>query len=346
MATTGTKETEVDEAPFSASTAVGSVVVAVRVTLRAPLSVAPSPRPELVLALRMSSANEAPIPNLAPVAPPERAWAPSLKSALALMVTSAVAPLIATVPRSRAEVLSVTRSIAAEPATPSPPPAVAPDFDFACSLPRVAAVNVSEDALAVPPTSAWFVASTLFTATAAPMPSVVEPELDPSALAVAFVVPFELSVNVLALTVTPVGTELSALVLAMLTAMPAATLIGTEAPLLSVALAGGVGLSLAPESPLPLAAAAPSAVLRWALAWWLTSPLPLLDGAPPALAVASDSVVELLVALKLTAPVALRLRAVLERTAWWAMVSARARPIAALPPALLDPVALVVTFPV
>src|ERR1700687_4709384 len=342
MATTGTKETEVDEAPFSASTAVGSVVVAVRVTLRAPLSVAPSPTPALVLALRMSSASEAPIPNLAPVAPPERAWAPSLKSALAVIVTSAAAPLIATVPRSRAEVLRLTRSIAAEPATPSPPPAVAPDADFACSLPCVAALRVSAPALAVPATSALLVASTLLTATAAPMPTVVEPELEPSALAVALVVPLELSVKVLALTVTPVASEVSALLLAML----AATLMGTEAPLLSVALAGGVGLSPCAESPPPLAAAAPSAVLRWALAWWLTSPLPLLDGAPPALAVASDSVVELSVALKLTAPVALRLRAVLERTAWWAMVSARARPIAALPPALLDPVALVVTFPV
>src|ERR1700687_2924017 len=184
--------------------------------------------------------------------------------------------------------------------------------------------------------SALLVASTLFTATAAPMPKVVEAELEPSALAVPLLVPFELSVNVLALTVTPIASEVSALVLAMLTAMPAATLIGTEAPL----------LSLSPESPLPLAAAAPSAVLRWALAWWLTSPLPLLDGAPPALAAASDSVVELLVALKLTAPVALRLRAVVDITEWWAMVSARARPMAALPPALLLPVALVVTFPV
>jgi hypothetical protein len=128
------------------------------------------------------------------------------------------------------------------------------------------------------------------------------------------VVPVELSVNVLALTVTPVGTEVSALVLAMLTAMPAATLMGTEAPLLLVALAGGVGLSLCPESPPPLAAAAPSAVLRWALAWWLTSPLPLLEGAPPALAVASDSVLDVLVALRLTAPVALRLRLVVAST--------------------------------
>ena len=45
MATTGTKETELELAPFSASTAVGSVVVAVRVTLRAPLRLAPSPTP-------------------------------------------------------------------------------------------------------------------------------------------------------------------------------------------------------------------------------------------------------------------------------------------------------------
>src|ERR1700694_1672975 len=165
--------------------------------------------------------------------------------------------------------------------------------------------------------SALLVASTLFTATAAPMPKVVEAELEPSALAVPLLVPFELSVNVLGLTVTPIAREGSAL-----------------------------GLARAPESPLPLAAAAPSAVLRWALAWWLTSPLPLLDGAPPALAAASDSVVELLVALKLTAPVALRLRAVVDITEWWAMVSARARPMAALPPALLLPVALVVTFPV
>src|SRR6202158_3128436 len=178
------------------------------------------------------------------------------------------------------------------------------------------------------------------------MPHVVEPEREPSALAVALVVPVELNVKVLALTVTPVAIEVSAPVLAMLTAMPAATLIGTEAPLLSVALAGGVGLSLAPESPLPVGGGAPSAVLRWAVGGWLTSPLPLLDGAPPALAAASDSVVELLVALKLTAPVALRLRAVVDITEWWAMVSARARPMAALPPALLLPVALVVTFPV
>src|ERR1700687_5948029 len=99
------------------------------------------------------------------------------------------------------------------------------------------------------------------------MPKVVEPELEPSALAVALVVPFELSVNVLALTVTPVAIEVSALVLAMLTAMPAATLMGTEAPLLSVALAGGVALSLCPESPLPLAAAAPSAGFGRGVGW-------------------------------------------------------------------------------
>jgi hypothetical protein len=75
------------------------------------------------------------------------------------------------------------------------------------------------------------------------MPSVVEPEVEPSALALALVVPVELSVSVLALTVVPAWSEVSALVWAMLTAMAAATEIGTEAPLLSVALAGGVALS-------------------------------------------------------------------------------------------------------
>src|ERR1700687_2408000 len=68
--------------------------------------------------------------------------------------------------------------------------------------------------------SALLVASTLFTATAAPMPKVVEAELEPSALAVPLLVPFELSVNVLALTVTPIASEVSALVLAVLTATP------------------------------------------------------------------------------------------------------------------------------
>ena len=72
------------------------------------------------------------------------------------------------------------------------------------------------------------------------------------------------------------------------------------------------------------------------------SSLPL---APFELAVASLSVAEEPSAVKLTAPVAARLRSSCESTRWFATVSASERPMPALPP-LSAPVAVVVTFAV
>src|ERR1700730_11354310 len=213
----------------------------------------------------------APMPTLAPLTPPDSPCAPWVVSDAAVMLASP--PPRATVPRSRAEVLRLARSIATEPATPKvallP---LAPDFELACVLPWLSpptlvslAASVNPVALTVvpAPTSALLTMSALFKATAAPMLAPLPPAALPSALAEASVLADELRLTlpVLEVTLTPYK-EASEVVSAMLTATPAATLIEVELPLLSLALASGVALSVGLEPPPPLAAAAPSALAR------------------------------------------------------------------------------------
>src|ERR1700730_18739571 len=212
----------------------------------------------------------APMPTLAPLTPPDSPCAPWVVSDAAVMLASP--PPRATVPRSRAEVLRLARSIATEPATPKvallP---LAPDFELACVLPWLSpptlvslAASVNPVALTVVPAppSALLTMSALFNATAAPMLAPLTPAALPSALAEASVLADELSVTEPPeLTVTPLS-EASEVVSAMLMATPAATLIEVELPLLSLALASGVALSVGVGPPPPLAAAAPAALAR------------------------------------------------------------------------------------
>src|ERR1700730_12858388 len=129
--------------------------------------------------------------------------------------------------------------------------------------------------------------------------------------------------------------------------MPAATLMEVEPPELLEALASGVGVLPGLEPALPLSAAMPSPTERWLLVWACTLlPLLGLSGAPPELALPSDSVSEEPRAAKPTLPPGVRLRAVVEKTLWGPMVRPRLMPRARLPLLLLLPRAALLTLAV
>src|SRR4029077_19572708 len=174
--------------------------------------------------------------------------------------------------------------------------------------------------------------------TAAPMPTVPAPAEEPSALALEVLASEEVRVRAPPVELRLEPCEASAVLETRFTATAAATETGTEAPLLSVALAAG---TLAPPEP-PPAGAWPSAVPCCWVAWPCTlAPPGVEEGAPAALAEASVSVLELPAAVKERAPPALRSRCEVACTWCLARVRPSESPTAAVEPALLEPVALV-----
>src|SRR3979411_3138476 len=118
-----------------------------------------------------------------------------------------------------------------------------------------------------------------------------------------------------------------------------------EAPPPELLEALGSGVAPVPEPLLLLSAATPSPTERWlAVCCWTLEPLLGLSGAPPELALPSDSVSEEPRAARPTLPPAVRLRLVVEKTLWWAMVRPSEMPRARLPVLLLEPVAALLTL--
>src|SRR6185503_4853813 len=100
----------------------------------------------------------------------------------------------------------------------------------------------------------------------------------------------------------------------------------------------------APSPPLPVAAL--FAKPRSPATWLSTLPLLFVSGAPAALAVAFEAEVDVVFAVKLTAPPTLIGRSVVAVALWFAKVSAAAAPIAAEPLEVVSPEAVVVAVAV
>ena len=233
-------------------------------------------------------------------------------------------------PPSNAELTGFAMLSASEPATPKLP---VPAPDVAVALKRcvpspdaefIAASTASaSEVIAVPvPTLACVRTSARSIATAAPTPVAAPVTALPSALEVACVAPVALSETMPpAETVNALPIVVDEDVDAMLMPIAAATL---TAPL--DVFAAGVGVPPLPPPPGAFA----SASERWLPACCVTSAGP--EAAPPALACAVLDVVEACSLESFTSPVACTSRASVAEAAWFATVSARPAPSAALTP--------------
>ena len=335
--------------------------VALRVTFFAPVSAAPSSMDAVVVSKTMLRAAPAPIPTV----PASLSFAIALSvletdeaadrvTSLEFMFGGARAPfdLISAFVVTSA---MVSANEPAMPTLPLPAPEVASASKLCFVSPallRIAAARVSPCELTVAsvPTTAAFVTVASTIATAAPMFRELASTAEPLPFAVPSVFAEVESVTRPPLvTVRPSAIWASDCEVIIVIAAAAAT--STEVPplpLLSSPLFAA-GVFVFPES-LPLAPERRAVGVRevrvglavHVLAARCRRPLPF---APFELAVASLSVDEEPSAVKLTAPVAVRLRSSCESTRWFATVSASERPMPALPP-FVAPVAVVVTFAV
>ena len=311
IATAGLTETLPLE-PALASVVTPSVAseVASTVTSSPPRSVAPSSiSARVTLTRRMFRATETPTPTLSlpVVATSAFAFVTSVRVVSATIETSPVPAWTLTPLRTSASVLFSTMLIATDPATPmfwSPTPAVVSAPKVCRSSPPTFVISASTTSplppIVVTPVVARFVTKASVSATAAAMPTSLEPPPPPlpvpslsvsglptawpSAFAVASVFAEVRSVTAPpAVTVIPSARKASELVSAIVIAIAAATLTEPLEVLASVCCE--------PEPWPPFAVAWPSAAERSCATCWLTSPLgaPLSPspGAPAALAVAS-----------------------------------------------------------
>ena len=293
------------------------------------------------MSLRTVSETEAPTPTVFAVTPSIFGCALFVDAEVDAAV-SEIAPLpasTAAVDEIEAVVLIVRIATETEPATPIVP-AAAPEVVsvsnvFVASAPFtvMSASSVTPLATTAAPTPivALFVTSARFTATAAPTPSVPASVAEPSAFAVPSAFSDEESLkSPPAVTDSPSGSEAVAEAVCMFTEIAAAT--STAEPPLSDVVAFGVVVLPDPDWPFELAVlfARPS----WLFDCAFVSPasFEFLSFAPEALAVESASLADEPCALNVTAPPAVRLRAVVALTRWLAIVSPRAAPTPTLSP--------------